>query len=123
MNYTLAQPAGLTASITPRPLTVTAQDATVVSGSPLPVFTASYNGFALTDTVASLGGTLRFSTPASPSAAPGSYSVSPYGLTAQNYSITYVDGVLDITPAAPGTSTSTANGTQNLPVLSHETRR
>jgi hypothetical protein len=91
----------LTQSITPAPLTVTANTATKVYGQPNPTFSASFRGFVLAQDARVLGGTLTFSTPATPAShvQSGGYPVTPGGFTSTNYAITFVNGTLTITPA------------------------
>ncbi len=98
-NYAITFVAG-TLTITPAALTVTANDATKVYGQANPAFTASYGGFVNGDTAASLGGSLSFTTAATAASAVGAYAVTPGGLTSANYTITFVNGTLTITPAA-----------------------
>jgi hypothetical protein len=43
-----------------------------------------------------LGGTLAFATPATVASPPGSYAITPSGLTSSNYAITFVDGTLSV---------------------------
>jgi hypothetical protein len=66
-------------------------------GSPNPNFTVRYAGFVGTDTSADLGGTLTFTTLATPGSLTGAYAVTPGGLTSSNYTITFVPGILDVT--------------------------
>jgi hypothetical protein len=109
--YTIT-PSGLTSSnyhitfapgnltVTPAPLTITANDATKLYGDPLPSFTAKYESLVNNDTPASLG-TLTFSSTAS-QASPvvgGPYTITPSGAASTNYTITFVAGKLAVTPA------------------------
>jgi hypothetical protein len=87
-------------TINPAPLTVTANDASKVSGSPNPPFTARYSGFVNGDTPSSLGGTLTFTTTATTSSPVGTYPITSGGLTSSNYTITFVPGTLTITPSS-----------------------
>ena len=104
-NYTVVQPTGLTANITPASLTVTAiADAKFVTLSD----TAGYNGAAITGFVGSetstvLGGTLAITRT---NASVNSASLTPYagvlqpsGLTSSNYNIQFVAGDYQIVPA------------------------
>jgi hypothetical protein len=94
-NYSItASPGAL--SITPAPLTVTTDDATRTVGAANPTFTATYSGFVSGDGTSALGGTLSFTTAANPSSPAGEYPVAPGGLTASNYSITFVPGTLRV---------------------------
>jgi filamentous hemagglutinin family protein len=83
-------------TITPRALTVTADNAKKFTGDALPAFAANFAGLAVADSPASLNGTLRFSTSATVLAGPGAYSITPSGQSSSNYSIAYVSGVLSI---------------------------
>jgi hypothetical protein len=88
-----------TLEITPAPLTVRAEDTTKRYGAALPAFTAAYEGFVLGETPGVLGGSLRFTTPATVDSVVGQYPLTPSGLTSGNYSITFVDGKVRVTPA------------------------
>ena len=93
--------AGLTQSVNPATLAVSADDATKVYGQPNPTFTASYDGFVLGEDPSVLGGALTFMTSATTAShvQAGGYSMSPDGLTSTNYAINFVPGTLTITPA------------------------
>ena len=97
-------------SVTPAPLTVTAADAGRVYGQPNPAFTATYGGFAIGDSLGTLGGTLSFSTLATAASPVGSYAISPSGLSSNDYTITFVSGTLAITPAPGSAGSSTPGG-------------
>ena len=107
-NYSLAQPTGLTADVTVRPLTAKADDATKIQGASNPAFTASLTGLAAPDTAADLSGALVFATPANTLSPMGQYAVTPSGYTSTNYAIAFQNGVLSITTQAP-TNTSGAS--------------
>ncbi len=96
-NYTITYVNGQLV-LTPAPLTIAANDASRLEGQPNPPFTAAYTGFKLGQTPAALGGALAFSTPATLASPPGPYAITPLGQTSTNYTITYVDGVLTVTP-------------------------
>jgi MBG domain (YGX type) len=97
-NYAISFVNGVL-SITPAPLTITANNVTRIYGQPNSAFTVSYGGFVNGDTAGSLGGTLSFSTPATASSPVGTYSITPSGLTSTNYAITFVNGSLTVIPA------------------------
>ncbi|UXY15451.1 YDG domain-containing protein [Chitiniphilus purpureus] len=108
-NYVL--PTSVTGSIgtiTPAPLTVTANaasktyDALAYSGGN----GVSYSGFVNGETAAVLGGTLSYGGTAQGAVNAGSYGITPQGLTAGNYTLSFVPGTLSVTPA---TLTYTAN--------------
>ena len=79
---------------------------TKVYGSANPPFGVRYSGFVNGDTSGSVGGTLVFTTSATAASPVGSYAVTPSGLTSGNYTITFVDGFLDVTQA-PSTTVVT----------------
>ena len=87
-NYTLTEPT-LTANISAAPLTVTGSGTQVYGGSPS--YSASYNGFVLSQNASVLGGSLSYSTTTSSSSNVGTYSnaVTPGGLTSSNYAISF----------------------------------
>ncbi|GFO54908.1 hypothetical protein GMSM_19150 [Geomonas sp. Red276] len=94
-------------------ITVTAADATRPYGTSNPLFTASFSGFAYTDTAASLQGA-----PSVPCAADASSPVAEYPIIAtvgnlfsNNYDFSYVNGKLTVTKAAPAiTALPSASG-------------
>jgi hypothetical protein len=102
------------------PLKVTANDATMPYGGPLPTFSASFSGLVNNDSGASLGA-LKFTTNATASSPVGGpYTITPSGLTSSNYTITYAAGTLTVSTA---TLTVTAVSTAKffgdpLPVFS-----
>ncbi|MDB5911145.1 MAG: hypothetical protein JWP34_5262 [Massilia sp.] len=98
-------------AVTPAALTVSADNATKVYGSPNPPFTANYSGFVNGDSSSSLGGTLAFSTAANNASPVGGYPVTPSGLTSSNYTITFTDGSLSVTPAALSVTANNASKT------------
>jgi hypothetical protein len=69
---------------------------TKIAGEANPTFTVSYNGFVLGEGPSVLGGTLWFSTTATASSPPGTYAITPGGLTSSNYTITFVSGTLTV---------------------------
>ena len=97
-DYTIAF-FGKTLSITPAPLTVTANSATRVYGQQNPAFTVTYAGLTNGGLPSSLGGSLHFSTAATASSPVNTYSVVPGGLTSLNYAITFAGAKLVVTPA------------------------
>jgi filamentous hemagglutinin family protein len=88
-------------TITPAPLSVTANDSSRAFGAPNPPFTASFAGFRLGDTLASLTGTLTFSTPATSASPAGAYPITPAGVASPNYVITFIDGTLSVFGGPP----------------------
>ncbi len=88
---------GLT--VTPVALTITADNKTMVYGTPLPAFTASYSGFVNGDRAGSLTRPPSYSTPATSASPPATYAITPGGASDGDYSISYVAGTLTVTPA------------------------
>src|SRR5207248_1816345 len=102
-----------TASITPAPLTITANNASRPYGQPNPTFTASYNGFVNGETLSVLGGALTITTTAIQTSPVGTYPITPSGLTSTNYKITFANGTLTINPVVTSaTVTVTPNPQQ-----------
>ncbi|MBZ5523970.1 MAG: DUF11 domain-containing protein [Acidobacteriia bacterium] len=95
-NYTFALLPG-TLQINPAPLTVTADNATRLYGDANPVFTGTLVGFKNGDVF-----TATYSTPATTASPVGTYLIVPLVAASpltSNYTITYVNGTLTITPA------------------------
>ena len=94
-NYALTfVPAALT--ITQALLTVTADDASRLTGHDNPVFTATIAGLVNGDTRSVVNG-LSISSAATPDSAPGAYPIIASGATASNYTFTYAPGTLSVT--------------------------
>ncbi len=104
-NYAVSLVPVATGSITPRPLTVTADDISRPIGQANPPFTATISGLAPTDTPAALGGGLSFATTATITSPVGPYPITPSGLSSPNYLVSYLDGVLAVTASPAGGST------------------
>jgi filamentous hemagglutinin family protein len=86
-------------TVTPAPLTISADETSRTYGARNPAFTVSYDGFVLNEGVTALGGALSFATDATPASDVGDYAVTPSGLTSTNYEITFDAGVLEVTRA------------------------
>jgi trimeric autotransporter adhesin len=96
-NYNISY-TGANLIINPANLTITANNATRMQGTPNPTFGASYNGFQYADDASSISD-LRITTDASASAMPGTYKIKPSGAIAANYTISFIDGLLTVSPA------------------------
>ena len=108
-----AVPATAQINVTPAPLTVAAENASIAAGQALPAFTARFAGFVRGDGPSVLGGVLGYSVPPGAAGQAGSYAITPSGLTSANYAITYVNGTLDVTqPTAPPVPPVTVHGIQ-----------
>lgn len=98
VNYTFAQPTGLTVDITAVPLTITADDAVKVGGQAEPTFSVAYAGFITGEDEDDLTGTVTVSRPAGETA--GTYALTPAGATSADYTIMYVSGTLYVVELA-----------------------
>ena len=81
------------------PLTIAAQDATVTFGLPAPAFTVSYTGWKGSDDASVLNGEMVYECAYQAGSDAGNYTITPSGVTAQNYTITFVSGELMVTKA------------------------
>jgi N-acetylneuraminic acid mutarotase len=107
-NYTISYVNG-TLSVTPATLTITADNASRAYGTPNPTFSASYAGFVNGDTAANLSTKASVATNASSTSPAGGYAITPSGASSSsNYTISYVNGTLTITPATSTTTLSSA---------------
>lgn len=101
-NYSLAQPSGLTADITPAPLTITANHDSkfVTKTDAIGYAGATFNGFVGSEGVSDLAGSLTITRLGTDEAA-GTFSsvLDASGLTSTNYDITFVRGDYTIIPA------------------------
>ena len=97
-NYDMFYSKG-TVTITPAPLTITADDRTRVYGEDAPAaYTASYDGFVLGDDEGDVTGlTIDGGAPAG--ADVGSYPIHVSGASIPNYAVDYVTGTEHVTPA------------------------
>jgi hypothetical protein len=103
-NYSVSYNAS-SADITPAPLTITATDAnTVYDGNAYSGGNGvTYSGFVAGEDAGVLGGSLTYSGSSQGAVDVGTYSIVPGGLTANNYAISFVNGLLNIS-AAPITA-------------------
>lgn len=99
-NYTGT--AGAAFAIGRAPLTVKANDSTVVYGSAPAGNGVAYSGFVGGEDASVLSGEAAFTFSCSQYDKPGTYQITPSGLTSDNYRITFETGVLAITPKTVG---------------------
>jgi len=96
-NYSITyNSANLT--ITPKTLTVTADNKSKCQGDPNPALTITYSGFEFSDGPSSLTTEPTASTTATQSSPAGTYTISVSGGVATNYTFNYVNGTLTINP-------------------------
>jgi hypothetical protein len=100
-NYSVTSING-TLSITPAPLTITADHQTRLLDSPNPPLTATYSGFVLGEGPRVLTGALTCTTTATITSPVGGYPITCSGQTSTNYAITYVPGTLNVVYQAAG---------------------
>jgi len=97
-DYSISYVSG-TLTINPAPLTITADNKSKVYGAALPALTASYSGLVNGDTLASLTTLPTLSTTATAASGVGSYTIKASGASDPDYTISYVNGTLTVTPA------------------------
>lgn len=97
-DYTITYVHG-SLTVTPAPLTITANNQIKIYGLALPPLTASYSGFVNGDTVASLTVPPALSTSATKFSDVGHYSINVGGGSSSDYRIVYVPSTLTVTPA------------------------
>lgn len=89
-----------TVTINPVPLTIAAASGSMVYGGVMPALTATYAGFVGADGPASLTTPAVLATTAAPGSPVGTYPITVSGASSPNYVITFVNGMLTVTPAA-----------------------
>ncbi|MBU6158213.1 MAG: autotransporter-associated beta strand repeat-containing protein [Bacteroidetes bacterium] len=113
-NYSLAN--GTAAgNITPRPLTITANNQSKCQGSAFNFAGTEFGSSGLISGQSITGVTLT-STGAASGAADGTYAIIPAaatGATISNYNITYVNGTLTVNPTNPASVTIASNDADN----------
>ena len=98
-NYTISYVNG-TLTVGQAALTVTADNQTKTYGAANPALTVSYAGFVNGDTQASLTTPAIATTTATTASAVGNYTIVPSGAADNNYTISYVNGTLNVGQAA-----------------------
>ncbi|TVQ15871.1 MAG: hypothetical protein EA361_05020, partial [Bacteroidetes bacterium] len=83
--------------ISPRSLMIAVTHTAKTYGTADPAFEVTYDTFAFGEDASALNGTLSFTR--EPGEDAGTYAITASGLTSDNYTITFVDGELTITPA------------------------
>ena len=114
LNYNGATSSVLTQVVNKATLTVTANDVSRSYGTANPAFTSTITGFVNGDDVGLvvITGSPTLTTEATTASPAGPYPIIAVGtLAAPNYSFTYVDGTLTVTPAAGETTTLSVNPT------------
>jgi hypothetical protein len=123
-NYTLTPAGSLSGTITPAPLTITANDQAKTYDGLGHTAGVTYAGFVGGQNAGALTGTLNLAgvsnydgvTVYNGAVTPGSYDVTPAGLSSANYAISYNTGLLTIDPAPlTVTARSATKVLDNLP--------
>ena len=102
-NYNAAHK-DVTINVNKAPLSITADNKSMLFGGSVPAFTVAYSGFVAGENASNLGGTLTFTVKdslnnpvtVSASTLAGTYTIIPGGLTSSNYNISFVNGTLTI---------------------------
>ncbi len=84
-------------------LTITADDQAINYGAPIPTLTASDTGLVNGDNAGSLSTAPTITTTATSASLPGTYPITASGAAGANYSISYVQGTLNIIASADAT--------------------
>jgi gliding motility-associated-like protein len=96
-NYTVNPFTG-DLTVNKAPLIITADNKTRDFGTPDPVFTVTYSGFASNEGPAQLTTQPVITTTATVNSLPGPYAITATGASGTNYTITYVPGIFTINP-------------------------
>ena len=94
-NYAIAFVPGAV-TVTPAPLTIRANDASMAEGAAVPALSATYSTFVNGDTAASLTTPVVLTTSATSTSGPGAYPIVASGATDPDYAITFVPGTLTV---------------------------
>jgi 6-phosphogluconolactonase (cycloisomerase 2 family) len=119
-NYIVTSTNGVL-TVNKAPLTITANNQTKVLHATNPALTATYNGFVLGQTPASLTGTLACTTTSTTLTPVGSFPITCSGQTSTNYAITFVPGHLSVLYAAAGLCNGAAGHAILAPILANGT--
>jgi 6-phosphogluconolactonase (cycloisomerase 2 family) len=119
-NYTVTSVNGVL-TVNKAPLTITANNQTKVLHAANPALTATYSGFVLGQTPASLTGTLTCTTTSTTLTAVGNFPITCSGQTSTNYAITFVPGSLSVLYASGGLCNGAAGHAILAPILANGT--
>ena len=99
-NHTDNPGSSISVTINPAPLTCTADDKEVTYGDAAPEYTVSYSGWLGSDNTSAISGSLAFACDYSAGSNVGDYIITPSGVTASNYDITFNTGTLTVNKAS-----------------------
>ena len=97
-NYTISNNQQGTLTITQAPLSIKANDASMLYCASMPDYSYTYTGFVNNDDASVLTTKPSIATEATEKSNVGTYSITPTGAVAKNYSMSYVAGTLTIKP-------------------------
>lgn len=100
-NYTINTTASTSANITRKALTIIADNKEKFEGTVNPLLTISYSGFVSGENNTVLSTQPSITTTATLTSTQGDYPITVSGAVAQNYTITYQNGILTVKPGAP----------------------
>ena len=80
-------------------LTATADDKNVIYGDAVPAYTVTYAGWQGNDDASVLTGDIAFACTYAPTSNVGEYTITPSGVDAANYTITFVNGKVTVAQA------------------------
>ncbi len=83
-------------------LTATADDKNVIYGDAVPAYTVTYAGWQGDDDATVLTGDIAFACTYAPTSNVGEYTITPSGVSAANYTITFVNGKVTVAKAESG---------------------
>jgi 6-phosphogluconolactonase (cycloisomerase 2 family) len=119
-NYIVTSTSGVL-TVNKAPLTITANNQTKVLHAANPALTATYNGFVLGQTPASLTGILTCKTTSTTLTPVGNFPITCSGQTSTNYAITFVPGNLSVLYASGGLCKGAAGHAILAPILANGT--
>jgi hypothetical protein len=113
-NYTINF-GGANVSVSPAPLSISANNVSKPYGAPVPPLTASYSGLVIGDTAASLSTPPTLTTSATATSPVGVYGIQVAGAGSLDYTFSYVPGTLTVAKAI--TSAALTGGSISIAVV------
>ena len=107
-NYNDVAQKSVSVTINKTTLTCKADNKSVNYNANPPSYTATYSGWKGSDNTSVLSGTLSFACSYAKGSNVGSYTITPSGVTASNYAITFNNGTLTVNKADPVVTAPTA---------------
>ena len=118
-NYKLPGETTTSFDIGPAAMTITADDKSIIYGADAPAYTVTYVGLAQGEDGTNLDGTLTFDCAYAPGMDAATYTITPKGVTSQNYNIRLMPGTLTVdkrtVDIAWGSESLTYNGLEQHP--------